>query len=440
MEGIMKKLFFLVLILTLALVAEENNVKTGWSFGGVPAIAYDTDTGFKYGALANIYNYGDGSTYPEYLYSIYVEWSRTTKGSGVNEIFFDSKHLLPKGIRVTADLAYLTEQTLDFYGFNGYEAKFNSDFIDDDSNNPDYISRVYYKHQRKLLKITSDFQGHLYKNNLLWAGGFGHFGTDISPVDIDELNDGTDESDMLPDTSTLFEKYVDNNIIPDNQVDGGNTNFLKLGLIYDTRDNQANPMHGMWTELLFVVAPSFFGNDDSYSQMIFTHRQYFTILPKKLSFAYRLSYQGKLTGEMPFYMLPYIVSSYKTVDGLGGKKSIRGILRNRIMSDGFAYGNFEFRWKFFRTVLFNQNLYLALNPFVDMGMTVDKYDVNYDEYNDNDNNDNDITKMDDELHVGYGMGLRIAINENFIIAVDYGMAKDERDGSSGLYIGLDYLF
>jgi len=436
----MKKLFFLVLILTLALVAEENNVKTGWSFGGVPAIAYDTDTGFKYGALANIYNYGDGSTYPEYLYSIYVEWSRTTKGSGVNEIFFDSKHLLPKGIRVTADLAYLTEQTLDFYGFNGYEAKFNSDFIDDDSNNPDYISRVYYKHQRKLLKITSDFQGHLYKNNLLWAGGFGHFGTDISPVDIDELNDGTDESDMLPDTSTLFEKYVDNNIIPDNQVDGGNTNFVKFGLIYDTRDNQANPMHGMWTELLFVVAPSFFGNDDSYSQMIFTHRQYFTILPKKLSFAYRLSYQGKLTGEMPFYMLPYIVSSYKTVDGLGGKKSIRGILRNRIMSDGFAYGNFEFRWKFFRTVLFNQNLYLALNPFVDMGMTVDKYDVNYDEYNDNDNNDNDITKMDDELHVGYGMGLRIAINENFIIAVDYGMAKDERDGSSGLYIGLDYLF
>ena len=70
----MKKLFFLVLILTLALVAEENNVKTGWSFGGVPAIAYDTDTGFKYGALANIYNYGDGFTYPEYLYSIYVEW------------------------------------------------------------------------------------------------------------------------------------------------------------------------------------------------------------------------------------------------------------------------------------------------------------------------------------------------------------------------------
>lgn len=435
----MKKFVFLVLILTLALVAEDENVKTGWSFGGVPAVAYDTDTGFKYGALANIYNYGDGSTYPEYLYSIYAEWSRTTKGSGVNEIFFDSKHLLPKGIRVTADLSYLTEQTLDFYGFNGYEAKFNSDLIDDDSNNPDYISRVYYKHQRELLKITSDFQGHLYKNNLLWVGGFGHFGTDISSVDIDELNEGTDEDDMLPDTTTLFDEYKDNNIIPQDQEDGGNTNFLKLGLVYDSRDNQANPMHGIWTELLFVIAPEFLGSDYGYSQMVFTHRQYFTILPKKLSFAYRLSYQGKLTGEMPFYMLPYIFSSYKTVDGLGGKKSIRGTLRNRIMSDGFAYGNVELRWKFLRTVVFGQNLYLAVNPFFDFGKTIDKYEVDYTTYNANHPN-NQVTEQDDELHIGYGMGLKIALNENFIISVDYGMAKDPRDGSSGLYIGLDYLF
>jgi hypothetical protein len=32
------------------------------------------------------------------------------------------------------------------------------------------------------------------------------------------------------------------------------------------------------------------------------------------------------------------------------------------------------------------------------------------------------------------------MNQNFIIAVDYGIAADERDGDSGLYIGLNYLF
>jgi hypothetical protein len=32
------------------------------------------------------------------------------------------------------------------------------------------------------------------------------------------------------------------------------------------------------------------------------------------------------------------------------------------------------------------------------------------------------------------------MNENFIVAVDYGMPLDNRDGKGGLYIGLNFLF
>jgi len=46
----------------------------------------------------------------------------------------------------------------------------------------------------------------------------------------------------------------------------------------------------------------------------------------------------------------------------------------------------------------------------------------------------------ESMHFSYGAGLRIAMNQNFVIAVDYGFAADERDGDSGLYIGLNYLF
>ena len=46
----------------------------------------------------------------------------------------------------------------------------------------------------------------------------------------------------------------------------------------------------------------------------------------------------------------------------------------------------------------------------------------------------------DKLHLGYGAGFRFAMNQNFIIAVDYGMAANKQDGTSGLYIGLNYLF
>jgi len=32
------------------------------------------------------------------------------------------------------------------------------------------------------------------------------------------------------------------------------------------------------------------------------------------------------------------------------------------------------------------------------------------------------------------------MNENFVIAMDYGMAADKQDGKSGFYMGLNYLF
>jgi hypothetical protein len=42
------------------------------------------------------------------------------------------------------------------------------------------------------------------------------------------------------------------------------------------------------------------------------------------------------------------------------------------VGDGIAYGNFEVRWKFLKTVIANQNIYVALNGFSDVGMVVKK--------------------------------------------------------------------
>ena len=44
------------------------------------------------------------------------------------------------------------------------------------------------------------------------------------------------------------------------------------------------------------------------------------------------------------------------------------------------------------------------------------------------------------LHVSAGGGLRIGLNDNFIVAFDYGKAFDERDGNDGFYAGIGYLF
>jgi len=450
----MKKLLLITLTFFLfsALFAQEDNivkpddkkkkekVKKGFSMGGVPVVAFDEDTGFKYGGLVNLYHYGDGSNYPNYNHSLYMEWSRTTKGSGINLLTYDALTLIPK-TRVTLNVAYLTEKALNFYGFNGYNAYYNPDFEDDASS--DYISRVYYRHERKLFLTTLDFQRNTNIKGLRILAGLAHYRAQIGTVDINKLNEGQDADKILPSAELLYDKFVKWGVIPTDEATGGNITYFKFGGVYDTRDNEANPNKGLWSEALVLTAPGSLGG---YTKLLLTHRQYFTLFPDRLNFAYRLSYQSTIVGKTPFYMLPYSIDSKATKDGLGGSKSLRGILRNRVVGEGVAFGNFELRSKLFKTVILNQNFYLGLNLFTDMGIVTKPYEYDFMPNQSTPLNAvqqadfNRLNYQNEGLHISYGAGLRFVINSNFIIAVDYGLATKKEDGTKGMYIGLNYLF
>jgi hemolysin activation/secretion protein len=129
-----------------------------------------------------------------------------------------------------------------------------------------------------------------------------------------------------------------------------------------------------------------------------------------------------------------------TIDGLGGARNLRGILRNRVVGDGVAYGNTEFRWKFYRFELIKQNFYLALNAFVDAGMVVQKIEVDKRGISKEVEQSQYFSDGSEKLHVCLGGGFRIVMNQNFIICADYGKAHDKRDGTSGIYVGFGYLF
>lgn len=422
---------------------KEAKIPTGFSFGALPTISFDADMGFQYGGLVNLYDYGDGSLYPSYKQMMKIEISRYTRGSGTNQLFYDARNLLPNKLRLIADLSYLTEKSLDFYGFNGYQSKFSTDFADKES--ADYITRVFYRDLRKMFRFTVDLQGPLAGEHLRWLGGIGIMSMKTGRVDFDAINKGKDEEDKLTDTTTLFDNYVSWGIISEAEKDGGNANFLKAGIIYDTRDNEANPMKGMWSEALITYAPGFLFNPEfSYAKLVLIHRQYFTILEDRLSFVYRIGYQGTIGGEAPFFMQPYMLSSYSSItktDGLGGAKTLRGIMRDRIVGDGIAYGNLELRWKFLKTRLGKQNLYFALNGFSDFGMVVQQVKFDKSKISEADQEKYfDFSYEKDKLHPSLGAGLRIALNENFILAIDYGFATNKQDGAKGLYINIGNLF
>jgi outer membrane protein assembly factor BamA len=417
---------------------KADKIKKGWNVGPVPAIAFDSDIGFKYGAVVNLFHYGDGSQYPKYRHFLYFEWSRTTKGSGINQFTYDSEYLIP-GIRISAEASLPMEQALDFYGFNGYNSYYNADYENDESD--DYISRMFYRQERKLTRLKADFQGKITGQEFRWFAGIEYNHAQLRTVNIDKLNKGKDEKDKLPDVPLLYDKYVEWGLIPSDQANGGHTTLLKVGAVYDTRDIEANPMKGMWTDLQFLLAPGFLGNGDlAYVRMALTHRQYFTLAPQVLSLACRLSYQAKLAGSMPYYMLPFVYNTAPSLtrDGLGGAKTIRGVLRNRVAGDDFVYGNIELRWKFLRAIVFNQNIYLALSGFLDGGMVTAKYQL---PETTNPEAVEYLSKGKNEKpHLGIGAGFHFVMNQNFVIAVDYGHALNPDDGKGGLYIGLYFLY
>ena len=453
MTEIFKLVPFVLLMQISIAVAQEvpdstNNrsgegCKKGWNFGVLPVVGFNSDIGFQYGGLVDLYNYGDGSLYPKYFHSLYFEVSRTTKGGGINQFFYDSEKLI-HGFRVTADVTYLTEKALNFYGFNGYESVYNPKWEDDSQNSAIYKTRMFYRHERKLLRLGVDLTKALSLKHLYWLAGVGFFSTKTASVDLEKLNKGLSGGNALPDVPGLYDEYVSWGIISPEETQPGFNTVLKLGIIYDSRDNEPNPNKGTWSEILVAAAPKIMGDRNfGFTKLAITHRQYFPLIKNKLTLAYQLAYQGTIGGKVPFYLQPYMIKSFAkttTIDGLGGARNLRGVLRNRVVGDGVAYGNAELRFKFLRFHWIKQNFYLALNAFADAGMVVQKIDIDKSGIPAQVDQTTYFSNGKETMHTCLGGGLRIVMNENFIIAADFGVALDKRDGKSGTYIGFGYLF
>jgi len=426
----------LLLVFSISLSAEES-IKTGNNLGVLPAISYNSDLGIQYGAILNLFNYGDGSRYPAYNHSLYLELSRYTKGSGIYRLYYDSEKLLP-GIRSFMEVSYLTDDLMDFYGYNGYQSNYSSTL--------EKSNRVFYKLSQKQIRILADFKGSILRKEYYWIASYNFENYKTAPVNYSKLNKGIDPGDTqnyLPGIS-LYEKYVQWGLIESNIAKGGILHAFKAGLVRDTRNALNNPDKGSYSEALIEVAPSFL-NEHPYTRYSLVHRQYQSIIKKKLNAAVRLGIQGKIgNDEIPFFRRTQLMSPFATrtnVTGLGGTNSLRGILRNRITGDAFALGNFELRWKAVTFKWGKQNFYVGVNSFFDTGLVLDPIDWNLTNVSNEDLSSYFRNEKKDTFHSSFGGGLKVAMNENFIISAEFGKAMNQRDGAGlGSYISLNYLF
>ena len=463
-----------------------RKIKTGWTFGALPSVAFDADLGFQGGALANIYYYGDGSQYPEYIHSLYAEAAYTTKRYGIFRINYDSKYLIPNH-RLTLDATYQPDAMCDFYGFNGYQSVYHQGFHKwnknaDKMDASQYQSRAFYKYQRDLFRFAADMEGTIWKN-IKWNAGLGVLGYMIDECDIEMLNGKnvyeldengnlTNPKAMNPNVEGLYEKYVKWGIIDQAEARGGWHPYLRAGLTYDSRDQRTCPTKGIYADAFFTYTAALGEQAQAgynHLQFNFNFRHYVPIYRDRVTFAYRIGTQNNIAGKSPFYMNTYLNTLFiqrVMYEGLGGANSLRGIMRNRILANGFAYANVELRTKVAKFDIGNQHFYIGLAPFFDLGVITQPYELDEAAIQEAYAADTDplklpldsyfaMTSADDNSkslilnskltylpHMAAGLGLKVAMNENFVLSVDWAMALNKQDNAkwANFYIKMGYLF
>ncbi len=432
-------------------------IKTGYNYGPLPAIAFDADKGFQLGALLNIYDFGDGSTYPNPRQHWYFEASFFTKGSQLFVVAYDNKFSIP-GVRFSSSIAITNDKAMDFYGFNGYASYFDHEKValgkPKKSDYPFWTPK--YRINRLALLFKTDFVGNLWQKKLFWEAGYHFSYFKIDDINRAKINKNKAENKMFPDTEpTIYKQYLDWGIIPENEKNGGFASEVRLGLMYDTRDKEGAPSRGIWAEAHMMLAPKWIGTTHPYYRYSATFRHYVPIVKNDvLTFAYRINYEGTFGKSAPWYVLPYITTvgpSYDR-DGMGGFRTVRGIMRSRVQGLDMAMYNAEFRWRFVKFTLWKQNIAFGLNVFSDGTMVTRGYDMTfkgdeshraaYDEY---------MAKgLDsDRPHITVGGGLRFIMNQNFIVCAEYGLpiskwsknpSVRKQDGNGAFYLNVGYLF
>ena len=441
--------------------AKKDIVKTGWNIGPLPAIAFDADKGFQLGAIIQLFDYGDGHNYPNYDNKVYAEVSYFTKGSWLIQTMYDAKELIPN-VRWTTACIVALDKGMDFFGFNGYQSYYDyaSVAAGKDKASDAFIFTPFYKMKRNSVLFKTDFVGDI-TDNFKWEAGYHASYFDQGAIDYDNINKGKDEKKMFPKfgdpayVGTMYENFVNWGLISPEEATGGFVSAIRAGLSYDSRNKEGAPSKGIWAEGHVTLAPKWLGTKNPFARYSLTFRHYVPIVKNDvLTFAYRLNYEGTFGNDAPYYVLPFMTVQGENWDrdGMGGYRTTRGIMRNRSVGlDMFTY-NAEFRWRFVKFHLGKQNIALALSAFSD-GSTVTRgrdmsfkgnpiYKLDYEEFMKK-------CQTSDRLHATVGAGFRFIMNENFIVAAEYGtpishLSKKSpvynQDGTGAFYLNVGYLF
>ena len=376
-----------------AAASAPGRVPKGWDIAGVPALNFDADEGFGFGAALELYNYGPGVQ--PYRFTIQPTVLITTEGRRDITVFFDAPTVLPGGWRVSAFAGREQQLAQPYYGIG------NATPYDPLLEQPP--NSYFYRFGRERLRASADFQHRVGSSSarVLIGGGFARSKIDLTPHDSG--------------TTLLAAQMNGQPPAPDR------ANYVRAGLLWDTRDREIGPRSGTWAEALVQRVSKELGSTEEFTRWTATVRQYVPVA-SRLTFAQRLVAQ-EIDGDAPFNELATIQSSFKQGEGLGGSSSLRGIPKDRYIGRALILSNSELRWRAAELSVLGRRSFVALSGFVDAGRVwPDRFRID---------------QALDDLHVGYGGGVRVGVGPSFIVATDVGHSNES---TAAVYIGLGWMY
>lgn len=411
----------LLLVLGLTVARAQETPKTGWAYVPLPNINYNSDLGLSLGAFCDFFYYGDGTIYPNFLHHGGITGTYSTKGSWYLHAYFESIKLIP-GLRISTSATYRDAGANSFYGFNGIASPF------DPSLEYNKVTRTaWYTNQRRFVRMSVAVQGPI-AGKLNWVGGAVFRHVMMSDFKLKNYDSG----------NSLFIAYHQAGLIHDDEFAGGTSLELKGGISYDTRDIEMFPTKGAYGELLLI------GNGDlkqwryNYLQVAARWKQYISVIPDWLIFAYQICFQHTLAGEIPYYNLNELATIhyiYEENAGLGSRYSIRGYNYNRISAAGYAWSNIEFRVIPLKFRLFKQSFRIVLNPFMDLAAITRTYRLE---------KQKQIPAFyqtrKTPVMASAGCGIKLHMNTNFILSLDFAKAFDPQLSNLMINMATTYVF
>jgi outer membrane protein assembly factor BamA len=392
--------FALLLFSGFSVYAEEK--KTSIRFSGIPALNYDSDSGFGAGAIGSMYFDKEG--FAPYKTAIGAKIFFTTKGNNSHNISFDSLKVFGLPLRITSRLGFYSTFTQGYCG-KASEAKCDLEKAKTLADNKNLTGRAkddfvrdYYRHRFML------FYGELNSRWLLWEdiaklelmlGYRGHY----------YLNRDFSQKGVYP--GSLFDTDFKN------EKTEGYLSTLELGLMLDKRDNEPAPTSGYWLEASVRGASHLIGSTWNYLGANLSARFYWPLDEGHKIVIASQTIIDAILGDLPFDAMSRIGGSQALNDlnAIGGKYIGRGISEQLYVGRFKAIEQLEIRYKFWSFDLWKQNFDLTGAFFTDIGMTSWDYQR--------------FLKDMKKVYVGFGSGLRISWNKTFIVRADLGISPEE---------------